>query len=425
MPCGVASIRSHLEHVDNVPLLVSLFTDSTPKAALEMIKIYQENGETVLTMGSSMNSSNTQCFKQTDIAASLHPIPGKECQFKTVYETNGISFPSSSVNGGKGVGPAFTRGFSPSVDHLYRTVRELSVSASFTSLPCALPLGLCSDLNQFIPMIAEGRRLLKSFKQSLLCTAAFYLFLSLLMLLISLMNAPSPFVSYQLIWLCCVIIPCFTLSLAFSLAYEEDLMIRLPEKNYPQQTIQQYRQILFYWIARFLPSVMIYIVFYLYWLNVNVEAGMNISLWSDSNYYWSDAENILPSSALFTEIELITQNYSLVVLVFMFCVLSSGFVSSHQSIFTSNPLRNRSWIIGSLVAISAQILFCIVSLSSYNDSLTRVNTNRFLWPIFLGWPFLVLLVDEVCKKINRKTRDFHHKKERQHFDTVLGMHSPK
>ena len=39
--------------VDNVPLLVSLFTDSTPSTVKSMIDIFRENGEVVLSIGSA------------------------------------------------------------------------------------------------------------------------------------------------------------------------------------------------------------------------------------------------------------------------------------------------------------------------------------------------------------------------------------
>ena len=37
LPRGVKEIRPHIENVDNVPLLVSLFTDCTPSATREMV----------------------------------------------------------------------------------------------------------------------------------------------------------------------------------------------------------------------------------------------------------------------------------------------------------------------------------------------------------------------------------------------------
>lgn len=53
LPHGIASIRDHIEDVDNVPLLVSLFTDATPSTTKEMLGIYRENFESTLAVGMS------------------------------------------------------------------------------------------------------------------------------------------------------------------------------------------------------------------------------------------------------------------------------------------------------------------------------------------------------------------------------------
>ena len=37
LPHGIASVRKHLEEVDNVPLLVSLFTDATKDTTTDMV----------------------------------------------------------------------------------------------------------------------------------------------------------------------------------------------------------------------------------------------------------------------------------------------------------------------------------------------------------------------------------------------------
>ena len=50
LPRGIENIRPHLEAMDNVPLLVSLFTDCTPEATTEMLKIMQEYGEVRLRL---------------------------------------------------------------------------------------------------------------------------------------------------------------------------------------------------------------------------------------------------------------------------------------------------------------------------------------------------------------------------------------
>lgn len=47
LPKGIENVRPHLQNVDNVPLLVPLFTDTNSAATCEMIRIMQEWGEVV------------------------------------------------------------------------------------------------------------------------------------------------------------------------------------------------------------------------------------------------------------------------------------------------------------------------------------------------------------------------------------------
>ena len=66
LPRGIDKIRPHLEKIDNVPLLVSLFTDCTPSVTREMLHIMQDYGEVVCVIGSSANADNMPIFLQAD-----------------------------------------------------------------------------------------------------------------------------------------------------------------------------------------------------------------------------------------------------------------------------------------------------------------------------------------------------------------------
>lgn len=66
LPRGIDKIRPHLELVDNVPLLVSLFTDCTVSTTKEMIHIMQDYGEIVCVIGSSANADNVGIFLQAN-----------------------------------------------------------------------------------------------------------------------------------------------------------------------------------------------------------------------------------------------------------------------------------------------------------------------------------------------------------------------
>lgn len=74
LPRGIKNIRPHLENVDNVPLLVSLFTDCSAEATREMIMIMQNYGEIVVCIGSSAGSANVDIFLQADCGIAIEPL---------------------------------------------------------------------------------------------------------------------------------------------------------------------------------------------------------------------------------------------------------------------------------------------------------------------------------------------------------------
>lgn len=62
MPHGIEAIRQHLLTVDNVPLLVSLFSDAVPETVEDMLGIFREYGETVLAIGGNLSLSKIFCI---------------------------------------------------------------------------------------------------------------------------------------------------------------------------------------------------------------------------------------------------------------------------------------------------------------------------------------------------------------------------
>lgn len=74
LPRGIKNIRPHLENVDNVPLLVSLFTDCSAEATCEMLQIMQNYGEIVVCIGSSASCANADTFLQADCSIAIEPL---------------------------------------------------------------------------------------------------------------------------------------------------------------------------------------------------------------------------------------------------------------------------------------------------------------------------------------------------------------
>ena len=58
--------------MDNVPLLVSLFTDCDSSNTREMIVIMQDYGEVVCVLGSSANHANVSFFKKIFVKSNVN-----------------------------------------------------------------------------------------------------------------------------------------------------------------------------------------------------------------------------------------------------------------------------------------------------------------------------------------------------------------
>lgn len=119
LPRGVENIRSHLKEVDDIPLHVSLFAECSPPSIREMIRIFQENGEVVCVVGSSMNLENVECFSIADIAVAVDPVAARG-------------------SGGVGI---------------------LSAGASLSSIPCAVTLNSDTSIYSLTQLIREARTL--------------------------------------------------------------------------------------------------------------------------------------------------------------------------------------------------------------------------------------------------------------------------
>ena len=85
LPAGIENIRPHLEEMDNVPLLVSLFTDCTPPTTKQMVEILQENGEVVAMLGSAANFHNIRIFLSADASLAVEPLYPQVCQHVPVF----------------------------------------------------------------------------------------------------------------------------------------------------------------------------------------------------------------------------------------------------------------------------------------------------------------------------------------------------
>uniref|UniRef100_A0A8R1V5P8 Uncharacterized protein n=1 Tax=Pristionchus pacificus TaxID=54126 RepID=A0A8R1V5P8_PRIPA len=99
LPIGIEHIRPHLERVDNVPLLVSLFTDCTVDATREMIDILHENDECQLVIGSLLSPDNMLTLMKGIVSIGIYPLSISACQYQSeeIMDEGGIASLSTDL----------------------------------------------------------------------------------------------------------------------------------------------------------------------------------------------------------------------------------------------------------------------------------------------------------------------------------------
>ncbi|KAJ3261769.1 hypothetical protein HK103_004720 [Boothiomyces macroporosus] len=195
LPRGVDNIRNHIENVDDVPLHVSLFAESRPPSIREMTKIFQEHGEVVCVIGSSLNDLNVECFANADISIGIDPIPV-----------------ARNYVGGK-------------------PLSLLCISSQFNSSPCALTLNSDFSFYNITQMIREARSLADNGQQCIALYLGIQLSLSFCVILSYCSTILPPiFTGYQIMFIQWIISPVLSLSLLFT-PHHSDIMTHLPAKH--------------------------------------------------------------------------------------------------------------------------------------------------------------------------------------------------
>ncbi|KAM5127497.1 transmembrane protein 94-like, partial [Mantella aurantiaca] len=179
LPRGIHQVRPHLQNIDNVPLLVPLFTDCTPETMCEMIEIMQEYGEVTCCMGSSANVRNSGLFLQSDISISLDPLFPSRCSWEMFGYSGGRSSESHDPQ------------------HL---------SASLTSLACSMSFRKEESVS-IIRLIQQARHSTYGIRKSFLFLLQCQLTLVIVQFLACLLQLPPLLSTTDILWLSCFCYP--------------------------------------------------------------------------------------------------------------------------------------------------------------------------------------------------------------------------
>uniref|UniRef100_A0A0R3RQK5 Transmembrane protein 94 n=1 Tax=Elaeophora elaphi TaxID=1147741 RepID=A0A0R3RQK5_9BILA len=376
LPSGIRNIRPHLKNVDNVPLLVNLFTDCDHFSCQRMIEIMQDFGEVVLVVGSSLNYFNGSIFNQGNCSIAIEPQHPALCSRKIPESNEGL--------------------------------KKASVIAT-------LIMGLCCDIVVFpsqtidlISLISSCRYQLGTFRSSFI----FFISSSIALTLqqtFTLLFLPNLLSVFQVFLFIVIYVPLLSLSLMASSHDFDENRDEIAPKNNPSAAKRLIRRALIYSSINFLSSLL---VVYLIYYNIVVITGTNYELQGNFNF------SSYPTSRTI----IISQHVASFYLLLYLCILSMSFVHFRDNCWTRCPLTNYYWVSTTCCVIFVQIVYTYLSCGSLLIYISECNV--WITVISFLWIIAIIIISELYKLRFIK---LHHRDQRRRklsFNTKLGMNSP-
>eukprot|EP01134_Creolimax_fragrantissima_P001352 CFRG1352T1 len=439
LPRGIQSIRPHLENVDDVPLLVQLFTDCTVDATGEMISIMQEHGEVVCCIGSSLRTRNMILFSQADISIGIEPLAPKNClnvdssrNFMGTPKTPGLGTAGERTNPSADVANTALN----TLQSMMATVRfyqeadvpVLALSAELTNIGCSLAIGKQTNLHVIMHLIATARHCLHNAHNCLFFILGLSLSLSLLMLFNAILVLPPVLTGVDILWLTLVLFPFQAIPLWASRVGK--VMHLMPDKNTRQ--VKDVPRFVVNGLLRFGPSVVVVMAVFICCLygmceSVLVSGGLAPSC----SYYgptrvtngrtWTNW-SVPYAMGLRT-----AQKICCSLIAVSIVPLSSTFMHRTIPVWNCQMHRQYLWMSISTLTILFQIIYVTLSQLVEVSSTPSFGFSDIPWYAYfiaILWLPIVVIVSEFSKSIYSNRFTLLQKRARLLFDTKLGMHSP-
>ncbi|ORZ29450.1 hypothetical protein BCR44DRAFT_1450894 [Catenaria anguillulae PL171] len=225
LPRGVEAIREHLRDVDDIPLHVSLFAESSPPTVAGMLRVFQEHGEVVCAMGSTLNPANAEIFCCADLAVGVEPVHIKHQN-------------------------QYAAGHVP----------PLALGSTLVSLPCPLVMH---------PGHVAARRLCRAARQAFMLVAATCGLVAMVQLFTVVSLLPV-WRGWILMWLVWVALPLVAVTYA-SNVHEADTMKEFTERNLDH--VKDLPRFLRYFVWRFLLPCVLTVWLYGVALSMTLPSG--------------------------------------------------------------------------------------------------------------------------------------------------------
>ncbi|XP_026332948.1 transmembrane protein 94 isoform X2 [Hyposmocoma kahamanoa] len=412
LPRGIENIRPHIEQVDNVPLLVSLFTDCDARSVKLMIKIMQDYGEVVCVMGSAANCFNMEIFMQADASIAVEPLYPVLCQKMPPYQT-----PE------KCIGP-------------------VDIARALNSVPCSLSMTRDADVSLFtlITMSRHFMACLWNSTQFWICSVCF----------IALLQVGSLYAFLPLslsvggaLWSGVVVVPLLGTALAFA---PIDPAVMQRAANPTKNINMHYKMVIFvFWCyaCKFLPSAISILTLYGFTLREFCE---QISTVTNATSCWIvypiNVGNYTEKHDLslrswhgwgdhFYDGFFLAQHITLALITLHLIAISICFIHRHHSIWQKGFWTNIVWTATVVILIILQTIFS-ATISSYKYGeceqwdLCDYQYN-VPWSLIVAYIISILgtfALNEFIKWQEIKVDNRNQRRARLDFGTKLGMNSP-
>ncbi|KAG7315576.1 hypothetical protein KOW79_020442 [Hemibagrus wyckioides] len=403
LPKGIENVRPHLENIDNVPLLVPLFTDCTSQTECEMVCIMQEYGEVVCCLGSSQNINNNPIFLQSDISIALEPLVPICC---------------------------------PSSSHTHPRTRSTASGVSLGQLSSAICGLACTvqlhrqDNNVVIRLIRQARHTTAGIRKCFLFLLQCQLSLVLIQILACMCQLPPPLATSDVLLLSCCYYPLLSVSLLGKPS--DSSIMKVPTgKNLrflPKKTL---RFFVLCFSVKFGLTVCIYLtcfglLLHAFCLDINHEdeklcypAALltNSTVWSP-DWFGKHADGLSLGQKVISSLTLL----------YAMCT-SVSHVHRSAPLWKQNPLSNQSWcaVICTLPILSVSI--ATGSRLLWHDPAPHhtfyiSDVPLVTWLLGVLWLFPLIFINEGIKLHEIRMRVRYQKRQKLQFDTKLGMNSP-
>lgn len=398
LPKGIENIRPHLEHVDNVPLLVPLFTDCTPETSKEMISVMQEYGEVVCCIGSTATLQNTQVFMQANASIGIEPLYSKWCRREPImaepWEEDELS--------------------------------PMDLNRVFNSLGCSLHFYRDNNIS-LIQLIAEARHHCITTRNCFILMLSFHITISLIQVLTSLLQLPPVLSSHHLLWLMFVIVPLLSIA-QMGAPLDTHIMSLATGKNNEHTHKEIVGQYSIYYICRFVPSIAVTILCFALTLfevcnTVSTNPDYCHALFGNKDYNQTRTWRGLSTDHHAGLI--LAQNVVLCQLVLYFVCASVSYAHRFYSLWKRSPTNNRLWCIILPSVLILQLIFSLCDVYINQDhKITIATIPLAVWLIAFIWPLVLIPILELVKLHEIRLSVRYQKRARLDFGTKLGMNSP-